>query len=289
MIPLFLADGKTRIPLLYNGLTFNQEVSDKKNGIFISNVRSATLIQAVQEAREFTDGMEVYPAYKRSRRILLDGEISSSTLGGLFDRIEAFAVAFDPALVSHNNPDTNGFLPLDFYVPTADTTNWPLVTYPNGIPCRYYVRAEAPFEPSATQLRGLSLDLIGYSLLAADPSRYLQSTSQLTGAGTADNTLADYYSYPTLTIAMTGAGNAAFAIGNSTVGKTLTLNLSGLVNGDSVAIDMQARKIMVNGVSHPTLYVSGDYFWIEPGSNTITVTNTTNASPTLTWRSAFVS
>ena len=288
MIPLFL-DTTTKLALTYNGLTLNQEVSgNKKDIIEVNDARVQTLLRSVTEPHEFDDGAESYPAFKQAKRIILSGEVRGSTRPALLDRLESFATAFDPARVSHDNPDTNGYLPFDFTVPTADTANWPLATYPNGIPCRYYVRAELAVEPPINQYSGLSVPFT-LPLLAVDPRRYLQSTSSLTGAGTADNSLADYFSYPTLTIAMTGAGSAAFAIGNTTSAQTLTLDLSGLINGDSVAIDMQARTILVNGTSDPTLYVSGDWLWIEPGSNTITVTNSTNASPTLTWRSAFSS
>jgi hypothetical protein len=50
---------------------------------------------------------------------------------------------------------------------------------------------------------------------------------------------------------------------------------------------MERRTISHDGTDSPDYYVSGDFFHIEPGSNTITVTNATNMSPTLTWRPAF--
>ena len=288
MIPLFTGSASptattTRNPLVYNGLTYNSPVgSDPKEIVEIHDSQAQSIIQTVTERHEFTDGTEVYNAYKVQKRLVQRGIIRSATKGGLFDRIEELSAAFDPAQVSHDNPTTAGFLPLDFDVPTADLT-----TYPTGlIACRYYVRAERAIEPPASQFTGDGTPVI-ISLLAKDPRRYTQATSQLTGAGTLDNTASDYWSWPTLSIAMTGAGSATFEIGNSTVGYTLVLDLSGLLSGDAVAVDMEGKGITVNGVSHPELKVSGKFFWIEPGSNTITVTNTTNASPTLTWRTAF--
>lgn len=281
MIPPFL-DNDERNPLLYDGTySFNQLIGTaRKDIVEVNRVVPQTAFSGVLEQRSFGDGLEVYATYKRQKRLMLFGMIRASTKGALYDRVEEFAAAFDPALVSRNDPDNSGFRPLDFSVPTSDT-----VTYVGGVvPCRYYVRAEAALDAPISQHQGLSVPFV-LSLLAADPRRYLQAVSSLTGAGIADNSQGTYPSWPTLTIAMTGAGSATFAIDND--GQTLTLDLSGLVNGDSVAVDMASRAITVNGVAAPERFVSGEFFEIEPGSNNITVTNDTNASPTLSWRPAF--
>lgn len=282
MIPIFEEDGKTRVPHTYNGLTLNLQI-DHKNIIEVNSVRQQTGYSALAERRSFIDGMEVFPAFKTQKRLIVSGMVRASSKGLLHDRLEELASAFDPSMVSRDNPDELGFLPYDFDVPTNDT-----VTYPTGvIPCRYYVRAESAVEPPLTQYYGLSVPFF-ISLMAADPRRYTQATESLTGAGIADNSKASYWSWPTLTVAMAGAGSATFSINNSTAGTTpLVLDLSGLANGDAVVVDMLNRKITVNGTDATDRQVSGDFFWMEPGSNTIAVTNDTNASPTLTWRPAF--
>lgn len=283
MIPAFLDSGRTRNALAYNFLTINQRIGgSNKDIVEVNAIRSETPVQTIRESREYESGLEVYGAFKRGKRLTLQGVIRASTHGSLYDRIEEVAAAFDPDVVSRDNPDDFGFLPLDFSVPTADAVN-----FPTGLmPCRYYVRAEQAFEPPVSQYAGLVVPF-NLPLLAADSRRYLQATSQLTGAGAADNSLATVWSWPLLTIAMTGAGNVAFTIASAEAAGSLVLDLSGRVNGDSVAVDMERRSITVNGVDTPSLYVSGDFWHMEPGVNTITVTNGTNASPTLTWRSAF--
>ena len=285
MIALFLDDGtpgRTRNALSYNGLTLNQAIGGSlKDIIEVNRAMEQTAFSAVTERREFQDGMEAYPTYKAQKRVMLSGMVRASSRAALHDRIEELAAAFDPALVSRDNPD-DPFLALDFSVPTADTTN-----YPTGlIACRYYLRSEAAIEPPISQYGGLAVPFVA-SLIAVDPRRYTQATESLTGAGVADNGKADYWSWPTLTIAMSGAGNAAFEIANAANAKSLVLDLSGRVNGDSVAVDMENASITVGGVDAPELYVSGDFFGMEPGSNNITLTNDTNASPTLVWRPAF--
>jgi len=283
MIPAFLDSSRTRNAMTYSSLTINQRIgTSNKDIIEVNSIRSETPVQTIRESREYESGLEVYGAFKRGKRLTLQGVIRASTYGALYDRIEEMASAYDPDIVSRDNPADFGFLPFDFSVPTAD-----LVNFPSGLmPCRYYLRAEQAFEPPVSQYAGIAVPFI-LPLLAADSRRYLQSTLSLSGAGAADNNIATAWSWPTLTIAMTGAGSATFTIANAESAGSLVLNLSGRINGDSVAVDMQRRSIKVNGVDTPSLYVSGDFWHIEPGINTITVTNGTNASPTLTWRSAF--
>ncbi len=285
MIPVFADSRRTRIAHSYNGLTINQHIGGSlKDIVEVNGVRVQTQVQHVREPRANESGLEVYGAFKRGKLLVSHGVIRASSHGALYDRIEEVAAAFDPDVVSRDNPDTFGFLPYDFDVPTSDTVN-----FPSGLmPCRYYVRAEEAFEPPISQYAGLVVPF-NLPLLAADSRRYLQTAQQVTLAAStaADNGLATVWSWPTLTIAMSGAGSSAFTISSTEAVASLVLNLSARSNGDSVAVDMERREITVNGTSAPELYVSGDFWHIEPGVNTITTSNATNAASTLTWRPAF--
>lgn len=273
----------TRNALTYNGYTFNQEIGGSSRDIVeVNRIVTQTVLHTTHEAKDYGDGLETYGAYKRGKRLTMWGVIRASTRGGLYDRIEEFAAAVDPAAASRDNPDTFGLLPLDFNVPTADTAN-----FVSGLmPCRYYCRAENALEPPIADPQGLGVPFM-LTFLASDPRRYLQSQSSLTGAGDASNSIASFYSFPTLSVAMTGAGSASFTITSTEADASLVLNLSGRSNGQAVVVDMERHKVTVDGVETPSLYVSGDFFAIEPGSNTISYANSTNASPTLTWRTAF--
>lgn len=282
MIPLYDEDGD-RLKHTYNGFDLNDAADDADDTVLIDEITSSTPIDSKMESGGLKDGVEVYGAYKRLRQFRFDLQILVPSYTKMFDRLETLAAAFDPALAWLNNQSAEGFLSYDFDVPTNDTVN-----YPSGlIACRYYLRAASPIEPPISRYDGRSLPFSIY-MLARDPRRYFRTQQSLTGAGEAVNTLATYPSWPTVTITMAGAGNAAYSVGNSELGKTLVLDLSGLVASDVVVVDMERKKITKNGVETPSLYVSGDYFYIvEALSNTIAIANGTNATTVTTWLRAF--
>lgn len=284
MIGIFSAD-TTRLAVTYNGLTLNNPADAADSTYEINAVATRPLYDTIEDPSPSGDGAEVYDARKVKLLLAIDGTIRAQSYADLYDRIKRLMATFDPAKVSHENASTQGFLPLDFSVPTADTT-----TYPSGlVPSRYYARSASLYVPTDSEYQGLST-FFRLDLECSDPRRYLQTTSSQTGAGTIDNSKADYRSFPTITITAAGAGSATYAIQNVTAyaTKSLTLNLSGLVNTDVVVVDMAAQTITKNGVATPSLYVSGSWWAIEPtNSNVITITNPTNMTTVITWRRAF--
>jgi hypothetical protein len=284
MISIFKADG-TRLGIAYNGLTLNNPADADNDRFEVNTVTTADAYSAAIEEEPADDGVESYLVRKTMRSVRIEGILRAPTLARLYDRQKALFAAFDPSKVSHENQSVNGFLALDFSTPTTDTTN-----YATGlVPSRYYARCAKSLPPPDSQFTGFSVPFV-IDLLIADPRRYWQTASTQSGAGTIDNSLADYRSWPTLTITMSGAGNAAYTYQNaSTIGgtKSIVLNLSTMVNADIVVVDMKTKKITKNGVETPSLYVSGSFFEVEPGSNVITITNGTNAASVLGWRRAF--
>jgi len=281
VIGLF-SDAGARLAVTYNGLTLNNPADPKNDTYTLDAVQPATQISQVVEPHPSSDGSEVYMPYKASRNIRLLGTIRAPSIAKLFDKMAVLATAFDPAVVAYNNP-TDSFLALDFSTPTTDTVN-----FANGLMAsRYYVRARVAPEPMVTSWTGWSA-MFSLDLLVKDPRRYIQAALSVTGTGTAANTLATTVSWPLVTITASGAGSATYSVANTTLSKTLTLNLSGLVNTNVVVVDMAKAKITKNGVETPSLYVSGNYWPIQPGNNTITVTNGTNMTTVTSWRVAFV-
>lgn len=286
MIGRFDSSGN-RLAITYNSLTLNSPTDTREptpQTYLVETVASQSAIDFILENKQQADGSEVYGPHKISRIISLQGRILAPSEAVLFDMIEDMATACDPALVAFKNP-SDFFLALDYSTPTNDLTN-----YPTGLmACRYYawpMKMPEPVMSSVAQGFGALFDL---TFLMKDPRRYLQSSSSTTGTSI-DNSLADYPSYPTLSFTMTGAGSATFSVRNAatTNDTTLTLDLSGRSNNDAVVVDFANRRITVNGSVNMGLYVSGDYFLIEPGTNTLTYTNTTNTGTrTMSWRKAF--
>jgi hypothetical protein len=277
MIPIF-DDSGNRLLHTYNGLSVNNpsdNASAPKTIFEVNTVTPLTELDSVSDPHQTRDGMESYDVRKISRVFRIDGTIRAASIAQLFDKMKLLAKTFDPAAVSHKNPSTQGYLAYDFSVPTTDTAN-----YPSGfVPSRYYLRARRVPEPVISDRTGLGA-FFSLDLVAADPRRYSQSTTTVSAVGAVDNTLGDYRSWPTLTINMSGAGSATASYTNTTSlgAKTLTLDLSGCVNTDVVVVTMETKTITKNGTSTPSLYVSGDFWEIEPESQTLSRANTTNQS-----------
>jgi len=290
----------TRLAITFNGLTLNSP-NDTLSGSSgpdtyeINTVAGQTAFDYLSEVNQQRDGLEVYPFRKVSRIETLKGVIRAPTQVKLHDKIKALANAFDPAKIAHDNDPTGAnpndmFLPLDFSVPTADTAN-----YATGlVPSRYYALPFRIPDPIIDYASGLSayFDLI---MLIRDPRRYWQTLTTQAGADTVDNSLADYWSWPTLTITMAGAGSATYSITNTTTlhgALALTLNLSSCQNNDVVTVDFERRLIRRtrSGTTSDfsSAYVSGDYFHIDSvASNAIAYANATNATSSLTFRRAW--
>jgi hypothetical protein len=284
MIGLFSAD-TTRLSIVYNGLTLNNAADPTDDTYEVNSVAVIPQLDTIEDPNMDDDGLEAYKVRKVRLIVTIDGTIRAPTIARLFDKMKAFNAAFDPGRLTHDNPATAGFLPMTFSTPTLDTAN-----YATGlVPSRYFVRPRKMLVPVVSEYTGLAA-FFRLELEAADPRRYLQTISTLNGAGAADNTLADYRSFPVITITAAGAGSATYTISRAAAGyttKQLVLNLSGLVNTDVVIVDMAAHTITKNGTATPSLYVSGSWWEIEPLSNTITITNGTNMTTSTAWNRAF--
>ena len=283
MIPIYSDDAGTRASFTFNGQTFNAAATADDH-IWLMAVQPRTVYQSVSDDKPTGDGIEVYEPYKRSKALRLHFDIADTSRAALYDKLELVAKTFDPVLVHRANSSVFGFIALDFSVPTVDTA-----TYATGlIPSRYYARPVStldvlPYSGGSLALRA-AIDLV-----LRDPRRYAQSTANRTGSGALTNSKGDYPSWATVTTTMSGAGSATYAVQNANTYYTrnLVLNLSGLVNTDVVVIDMEIRQITVNGTVDMSVYVSGDYWEVGPGSNTVTVTNGTNASTVIEYRPAY--
>lgn len=293
----------TRLAMTYNSLTLNspndtlvsRAMTAGPDTYEINSIVGKTNFDYISELNQQRDGMEVYPFRKVNRIETLRGTIRAPSQAKLHDKIKALANAFDPAKIAHDNDPTganpnNMFIAFDFSTPTTDTSNYASAL----VPSRYYALPLVIPEPVIDMSTGFAA-FFDITLLMRDPRRYWQTLSTLAGAGTIDNSLGDYRSWPTLTITMAGAGSATYSVTNTTTlhgAVKLTLDLSTCQNLDVVTIDFERRKITrtrsATTSDFMSAYVSsvGDgYFHIDPvASNAITYANTTNATSSLSYR-----
>lgn len=284
MIGLYSAD-TTRLVTTYNGLSFNNPADAADDTFEINSVAPHFVTDTIEDPAVTEDGSEIYGVRKQKLILTIDGTIRAQSIAALYDKKKLLAKTIDPAKLSHENPTTQGFLPLAFSTPTADTAN-----YATGlVSSLYYARVKTYTPPVISEYTGLA-SFFRIEFEIKDPRRYFATQQTQNGAGTINNSLADYRSWPVITITMSGAGSATYTIQNANTYSTdaLVLDLSTMINGSVVSIDMGAHTAKKNGVLTPSIVVSGTWWDVEPlSSNVITITNGTNATTVTTWYRAF--
>lgn len=279
MIGIFDGSGN-RLTVSYNSLSLNVDSDSPDSTYALDTVTVVPQYSTNMDPNPNGDGSKLAQVNRTLLLVRMDGTIRAQSMASLFDKIKSLAAAFDPAMAYASSPTTDGAMALDFSTPTTDTSN-----YATGlVTSRYYARARGLYIPPTSAFTGTA-GFFTLELVVPDPVRYSQTEYTLVGAGTANLSAGNHKDYPTLTIAMAGAGAANYTI---TVGSSsLVLDLSGCVNADSVVVDMATKSIKKNGTETQSMYVSGDWFALPAASNTVSYTNTTNATSTLAWRRAW--
>lgn len=282
-----------RLSVTYNGYVLNSSAGTAENSIELVETAVTPITDQVIENKQGRDGMEIYQAFKNGLMIRMRGYIKKPTLGALHDEALLMAEKFDAALLSRRfETSTIGFQQLAFSVPTADTAN-----YPSGLVSSFYL---------ARTMEGITFGRTKYDgyatpfridMIARDPSRFFSTQQSIAPTSAnpveADNSLGRYPSWPIYTAVMSGPGATNFTITNADAfpgSKSLVLNLSSMTAGQTLKIDFEKKRLYVNSALRMGLYVSGDYWQIEPRkSNTITLANTGGMTTprALTWYRAF--
>lgn len=292
MIGIVDDDGKTRLPVAFNGVALNTltlssaGVRSYKYGNEVVVSAPRTAMDYVSEPNQWADGMELYGLRKSSRIIVIRGITHGRDVSELYDNVRDLAKATDPARIRFQNP-TDPFLALTFSTPTRDTSN-----FANGLAACKYVGIPLRMVEPALSIAGQGLSAQWQlDFLLKEPKRFLQTASTLSGAGTAANSIADDRSWPVLTFTLSGgAGASNFTIQN--VGsyggtRSIVLNLSSY-NSGNWTVNFRDRTIYQGTTLKTDVFASGDWFEIEPNNNVITYANTTNTSSrVLTWYPAF--
>lgn len=292
MIPVLIGNAKNSIT--YNGLNINNPADDEKDTYVIEDVSVSPAWQQVTEPYPDRDGSQTLEPYELSKIFRIRGWVRGSTSGKLYDKIQAINRAFHPRFAYDGDAGTynRGYKALTFNVPTDDTVN-----YPSGlIACQYFVQAIRP--PVSVYTKWIGHDArIDFLVLAADPRRYLQTSSSgnRTDNGTIvmSNTLADWGSYPIITIVTTTAPSGSPTIARTTpAGGVVTFTGASLAGATTYILDMQARSFKTSGGTDKISAISGgsQFSLMAPQvSNTWTIAGwPADVSVTITWVRAFV-
>lgn len=120
----------------------------------------------------------------------------------------------------------------------------------------------------------------------ADPRKYLQTQSTLSGAGTATN--AGTYTTPVvITVTASGTTSTSLTITNSTTSESIYVTTA-LSNGQVLVIDTGSHSVKLNGTETRSMLSGTSAWWsLNPGDNTLAISNGTNASVSFAWYSAW--
>ena len=228
--------------IAYNGLTISgataASAGKARSGYIIERINfSEVPADFYLEKRALADGMNDADVYLSQRSVQIDCAIFGSTRGDLFDRLRTFVWRFSPNDVMLNAPSART-RDLDFFSPTADTTNFPTGTYPDGIPMKIACRPVTPprYEIVRDATGGKSglggLIAATAVLYARDPRVYIRGETKTVAISTSTATLTNrgtVSSFPVLYATLTSAGSSAAMVAID--GYSVVLNLATVTTG----------------------------------------------------------
>lgn len=201
-------------PITYNSLTLNN-IAATPSGAAMSGFRVdswdpwAIETAEAMEKRALRDGYDAGDVYLGRRTVNMIVSVFGSTAGDFYDKTQDLLAAFSPTISYSTNSTLLGFLPFDYWQPTADISTWPVSTYAYGIPLRMYLRAAS--------IRGQAVDRdndggvaagglskrFTITLRAINPLKF--SVSAASSTTSTYTNLGDSPAYPFISIAATSA------------------------------------------------------------------------------------
>ena len=245
---------------------------------------SRVSVQDYREMRQFLEGAEPNEAYEGVRALNGVGRIVASDVADLEDKAWALNEAMSVAAcrVAAQATDPVGVLPFSFKRDTSPVTGVEKIPATKAL--RFYARP-GPGRPVAIgRVREGLVRPFSFQLIAFDPFAYDETLTQttLTGTGGTVTNPGNIYTRPKIRITFTGGGSATLTITNSTTGKTVVINASTAANAEVWEIDT-ARGTFKRTSDNSDRYskrVSGFLAddWLQPGANTIALSDMTNVS-----------
>lgn len=281
-------------PIVYNGWTaaLTRQSGGRPSAGSLFEAFDPANVQAVGylDKRALQDGIDAGDVYLGARQFTGIVSVFGSTWGDFWDKTDSFLAAFSPTLAYDADSANLGFLPFDFFQPTANIATWPTSAFPNGIPMRYYVRPVAPpgyalrrDDVGGDDGQGLSRRFT-LSMVARDPRKYRQTTVEVTASSATLTYRGNYSSFPTISWTQTTTGSASFRIvidGHST-----TVNLSAQTSGAFV-LDYSRRMLTRDGVNRPDLVTATAWPQVRSGTTYRRENDTGTSGVTLSYREAW--
>jgi len=200
-----------------------------------------------------------------------------NTMNGL---IQTFKEALNPDLTELDatygeSTVWDGYMPLD-WTETVDSTSRDF---------RMYIKPVETPRVETDSLAGTTRSAQAI-FKAKDPRKILQVATTITDSDTATNA-GTYTAVPTITITASGATSTSLQIANSTTGESIYITTA-MANTDVLVLDIANRSAKLNGTETRSMVGgSTEWFLINPGDNTIAISNGTNASVVTSWNSSW--
>lgn len=290
-------------PVEYRGLQLNSPVISPTAPIRGITIESCDYSDVpgvgYTEKRAATDGYDASDITLGMRTVVLTGTLYGQTRADLFDYLQLLRNAFSPTAAFADEPGEYGYIPLNFEVPTKNTTSYPSGFKPQMIKVRpvrdlgFNIRRDTI---GGVTEEGLSIPWQA-QLQARDPRVYAQDYTEFTGivgsTGTQSgsfNHKGDYPSPLNIMLALSAGPALTFTLvmGGSTMVLTVPADASNarvlrydgthrvvtLQIGTTVSLRMDLLKF-TQGVTHPLVQPGNNPFtwtrpsgqgWLDPGS-----------------------
>lgn len=207
-------------------------------------------------------------------------QLVATTQAKMSELIQLVKQAFNPDLLEADSTYGNGTKYLGYH-----PLKWPETVGSTSYNFVIYAKAQEIPKVNVDSYAGL-IRKSDISLKVADPRKYDQTQSTRSGAGTATN--AGTFATPVMiTVTASGASSTSLQITNSTTGESIYVTTA-LSDGDVLVIDTGTHSVKLNGTEKRSMLGSGTDWWmLDPGSNTLAVSNDTNVTVSFAWYSAW--
>ena len=262
-------------------ITLNDSSTDEDKFVLIDTESFIDVVAENTEEFRATDvGIVDYGIQLGKGVVKIPVTLYASSQANMAQLIQNFKEAFNPDLLEADatygeDAGKGGFHPLK-WTETVGSTSRDFMIYLKSM--------EIP-KVQIDSLAGLIRES-ELTLKAQDPRKYLQTQTSLSGSGTATNA----GTFPTpveITITATGASSTSLQIANSTRSESIYVTTA-LASGEVLVIDTRNHSCQLDGTERRD-YLGANTEWmqLDPGNNSLSISNGENVSITASWRSAW--